>query len=139
MAKNIIKDLEEIIESQLDAVAFPYKKGKSVRIGTMVVRETKNGYLVYDTTNNKQVARTFCKTSAIAIAKTKAKGLDILSKALEYDRVIEKNYNDALFYKHTIKKSSEAIVRETRRMRLEIAIDRTRWAKDHLDRFIFGS
>lgn len=139
MANNIIKDLEDLIESSIDAVAFPYKKGNSIRIGNMVVRESKNGYLVYDTTNNCQVARTFCKASAIAIAKNKARGRDITEKAMEYDKIIEKNYNDALFYKNTIKKSKESIVRETRKVRLELAIDRTRWAKTHLDRYIFGS
>jgi hypothetical protein len=137
--KNIAKDLEAIIDSGLGSVVFPYQKGNSIRIKHMVVRESRNGYLVYDAKENTQVARTFCKTSAIAIAKNLAQGRNILKEAMQYDKVIEKNYNDALFYKHAIRASKETIVRESRKVRLDIAIDRTRWAKDHLDRFIFGS
>lgn len=137
--KNIAKDLEAIIESGLSSVVVPYQKGNSIRIKHMVVRESKNGFLVYDAKENKQVARTFCKTSAIAIAKNLAQGRNILQQAMEYDKVIEKNYNDALFYKHAIRSAKETVVRESRKTRLAIAVDKTRWAKDHLDRFIFGS
>ena len=137
--KNIVKDLENIIESGLSSVVFPYQKGNSVRIKHIVVRESKNGFLVYDAKENKQVAKTFCKTTAIAIAKNLAQGNDILNKAMQYDKVIEKNYNDAIFFKHAIRSSKEEIVKESRKVRLEIAVDKTRWAKDHLDRFIFGS
>ena len=137
--KTLAKDLEAIIESGLNSVVFPYKKGNSLRIRHMVVRESKNGYLVYDAKENKQIARTFCKTSAVAIAKNKALGIDILKEAMQFDKIIEKNFNDALFYKHAIRSAKEEIVRDSRRVRLDIAIDRTRWAKTHLDRFIFGS
>lgn len=139
MSSTILKDLEEIIDSGLNSVVFPYQKGKSVRIKNMIVRESKAGYLVYNTETNSQIAKTFCKTTAIAIAKTQAQGKDIIKDALSYDRVIEKNYNDALFYKNKIRKTKASFERETRRIRLQIAIDRTRWAKDHLDQFIFGS
>jgi hypothetical protein len=136
---NIAKDLEKIIESGLGSVVFPYQKGNSIRIKHMVVRESRNGYLVYNAKENKQIARTFCKTTAVAIAKNFAQGRNITQQAMEYDKVIEKNYNDALFYKHAIRSAREDIVRESRKVRLDIAVDKTRWAKDHLDRFIFGS
>lgn len=137
--KQLAMELEAILEASLDSIPIPYKKGNSIRIKNMVVRESKNGYLVYNTETNNQVARTFCKTSAIAIAKNLAQGRNIVTDAMRYDKIIEKNYNDAIFYKHVIKKSKYQEIKETRQTRLDIAIDRTQNAKDHLDRFIFGS
>ena len=137
--KQLAKELELILESSLDSIAFPYKKGNSIRIKHMVVRESKNGYLVYDSKTNQQVARTFCKASALAIAKNRAQGRDVIQRVMQYDKVIEKNYHDALFYKNTIKKTKELIKKETRQIRLEIAIHTTQNAKNQLDRFIFGS
>ena len=137
--KQLAQELEAILESSLDSIAIPYKKGNSIRIKNMIVRESKNGFLVYNTETNRQVARTFCKTSALAIAKNYAHGRNIINDAMIYDRIIEKNYHDAIFYKNVIKKTKKISVKETREIRLEIAIDKTRYAKDHLDRFIFGS
>ena len=135
--KNILKDLQEIIEDNLDPSMFPYKKGNSIRIGKIVIRESRAGYLVYDIESNTQIAKTFCKTAAIALARSINKGCDI-QRVIELDKVIEKHYNDCIFYKHTIKKTKDEIKKEITINRYEIAKDVTSDAKKRLDSFIFS-
>lgn len=136
--KKLVNDLEKIIESGLGSVTLPYKRGNSIRIKNVVIRKTRSGYIIFDVDTNKGLAKTFCKTSAIAIAKKYSEGINVVDTALRYDKIIEKNYNDAIFYKNVLRNTNNPMA-ESRLARLEIAIDKTRWAKDHLDDFIFGS
>ena len=101
---TIAQELEALINRNLDTSYFPYVKGKSIRIGHIIVRETSFGFLVFNTKTNKEVDKMFCKTSAVALAKTVAKGECPSNDYIrDLDKVIEKNYNDAVFYKHTMK------------------------------------
>lgn len=137
---NLAKELEYLINNALDTSDFPYVKGKSIRIKHIIVRETKVGfYLVFDTKENKEIGKMFCKTSAIALAKSVAKdrGYQAIKNIRHLDDVIEKNYNDALFHKHMIKKSSDNTRRFVALTRYEIAATRTREAKEELDRYIY--
>jgi hypothetical protein len=135
--KQILKELQEIIEDNLDPSMFPYKKGNSIRIGRFVIRESRAGFLVYDIESNTQVAKTFCKTAAVALAKTLHKGRNP-SRVLDLDRVIEKHYNDCVFYKHTIRKTKDEFKKEITTVRYEIAKSITSDAKKRLDSFIFS-
>lgn len=137
--KNVIKELEQIIEQGLESMPLPYKKGNSIRIKHMVVRYSKKaGYLVYDSKENIQVAKTFCKSSALAIAKNMAVGKDMRRQLLELDQLVQKHYNDAIFYKHVISKTDSDFVKETRATRLQDAIYRTEQARDKIEGYIFG-
>ena len=135
--KNILKDLQEIIEDNLDPSMFPYQKGNSIRIGKIVIRESRAGYLIYDIETNTQLAKTFCKTAAIALAKSVSKGRDT-QRVIELDKVIEKHYNDCVFYKHTIRKTKDEVKKEITTNRYEIAKHITTDAKKRLDSFIFS-
>lgn len=136
--KDIVKVLEEIIDQHIDEVDFPQVRGNSIRIKHMVIRKSRNGYLIYDTQDNKQVAKTFCKASAIALAKNLAKGLNVTEKVLQYDHIIEKNYMDSIFYKNTISKTTDEFKRDVIEIRFLDAKDRTESAKRSLDAFIFA-
>ena len=136
--KQIIKDLQEIIEDNLDPSMFPYKKGNSIRIGKIVIRESRAGFLVYDIESNSQIAKTFSKSAAVAIAKSITKGRSNLQKVLELDKVIEKYYNDCVFYRYTIRKTKDDFKREITINRYEIAKSLTSDAKRRLDSFIFS-
>lgn len=135
--KQILKDLQDIIEANLDATMFPYQKGNSIRIGKFVIRDSKAGYLIYDIEDNKQIAKTFCKTAAVALAKNLHKGRDT-KRVLDLDKVIEKHYNDCVFYRHTIKITKDEFKKEITENRYEISKAVTSDAKRRLDSFIFS-
>ena len=138
-SNNLAIELEALINKNLDGVYFPYQKGNSIRIGHLVVRENKKGfYMVYDVTKNTQVTKTFCKSSAVAIAKKLAQGHDVINKVLDIDKVIQKNYNDAVFFKHTMKVTKDSFKREVIATRYDIAKSKTEHARCQLDYFIFG-
>ena len=53
------------------------------------------------------------------------------------DKVIEKNFNDAQFFAHTMRTTKDETKKEVTEMRLDIARSRTENAKRHLDCLIF--
>ena len=116
---------------------FPYQKGNSIRIGKIVVRDSKKGFLIYDCQENKQVAITFSKTAALALAKSLSKGTNNISTVMDLDKTIQKNYMDAVFFTNTIKTSKDEFKKDVVLTRLEIAKARTAIAKSALDSIIF--
>ena len=100
--EKLLNDLEEIVNRGLEDSAIPHQKGNSIRIKHVIIRKSSKGYLIYDAKENRQVVRTYFKTTAVAIAKNLAQGIDITNKAIEFDDTMLKHYNDAVFYKHSI-------------------------------------
>jgi len=138
MAKaKLLKDLEQIINDGLDKVNIPYQKGNSIRIGNTVIRKNSRAYMVYDTSDNTRIGETYCKTAAIALAKTTTEDKNCVQDILQNDRIIEKYYNDCLFFKHTLSTTSDPIRYEVASNRYEIAKEHTLQAKNALDRYIF--
>lgn len=136
---KVAAELEELINRVLDTSLFPYVKGKSIRIKHIIVRETQFGFLVFDTNTHKEVCKTFCKTSAVAVAKSLSGGRSIsIDRIKLLDEIIKKNYNDALFYKHTLALSSDSTRRFVAESRYDVAAVRTRTAKEELDRIIYS-
>ena len=135
--ENLLHDLEEIVNKGLEDSAIPHARGNSIRIKHIVIRKSPKGYLIYDAKENKQVVRTYFKTTAVAIAKNLAQGKDITRTAIEFDNTLLKHYNDAVFYKHCINKSDDPCKREIRRIRLDVAIQESQRVRSLLDRYIF--
>ena len=138
---KLAKELENLINNKIDTSYLPYVKGKSIRIGHIIVRETRaQFFLVFDTKENKEVAKMFCKTAAVALAKSivTARENSAINRIKELDNRISKHFTDAMFYKHTIKITKDNIKREIAEMRYEIAAETTKDAKDKLDTFIYS-
>ena len=136
----LARELENLINNKIDTSYLPYVKGKSIRIGHIIIRETKaQFFLVFDTKENKEVAKMFCKTAAVALAKNIVqKRSDAISRIKQLDERICKHFTDAIFYKHTMKVTKDATRREVAEMRYEIAADTTKNAKEKLDTFIYS-
>lgn len=135
---KLATELENLINSSLDMSFFPYVKGKSVRIKHVVVRETSFGFLVFDTKENKEIAKTFCKTSALALAKNVALDRNRVKEIQDLDSVIQKHYNDAMFFKNTIRVTKDEERKFVAETRYDLAAAKTREAKAKLDKFIYS-
>ena len=137
---KLAQELENLINNKIDTSYLPYVKGKSIRIGHIIVRETKVGFfLVFDTKENKEVAKMFCKTAAVALAKSVVqKRNDAISRIKQLDERISKHFTDAIFYKHTIRVTKDDTRREVAEMRYQIAAETTKDAKEKLDTFIYS-
>jgi len=136
-AENLLHDLEEIVNRGLEDSAIPHARGNSIRIKHIVVRKSPKGYLIYNAKENKQVVRTYFKTTAVAIAKNLAQGIDITETAMECDELMLKHYNDAVFYKHSIRKTDDEVKKDIREARLDIAIQESQRVRSLLDHYIF--
>jgi hypothetical protein len=137
MSPDTIKSLEELINSGLEDIALPYIKGNSIRIKHIIVRKSKKGWLVYDSKTHLQVARLFAKSSAIALAKSLAEGRSRKSQILELDKIIQKHYNDCMFYRNTLDNSDDSFKKSVTESRLETSLVLTKKAKKSLDSIIF--
>jgi len=134
----LINELEAIINKGFDGVHFPYVKGNSIRIGKMIIRTSKHGYLVYDTEHNKQVDQTFSKASAIAMAKSLAHNKDNSVAIMRLDKQIEKNYMDSVYFHNSYKKTEDDMKKEVLLTRLDIAQANTEHARSLLDNYIYS-
>lgn len=136
---KLIRDLEELLDITISPADFPYQKGNSIRIGKYVIRENKHGWFrIFDCERNAQIAETFCKTSALAIAKSLASGTDQRNKILNIDKDIQKWYNDCVFYKHNMRVTKDYNRYDILEMRYDLARRRTADAKQQLERIIFS-
>ena len=136
-AENLLNDLEEIVNRGLEDSAIPHARGNSIRIKHVIIRKSSKGYLIYDAKENKQVVRTYFKTTAVAIAKNLAQGNDITETAIGFDDLMLKHYNDAIFYRNSIRNTTDAGKREIREVRLDLAIRESQRVRSLLDRYIF--
>ena len=135
--EKLLNDLEEIVNRGLEDSAIPHQRGNSIRIKHIIIRKSPKGYLIYDAKENKQVVRTYFKTTAVAIAKNLAEGINITETAMEFDGLMLKHYNDAIFYRNSIRNTSDVNKREIREVRLDVAIQESQRVRSLLDRYIF--
>ena len=138
MNKQLLKDLEDIVNRGIADSYFPVVTKNSIRIKHMIVRKSKKGYLVIDSKEGQQVAFTEFKSTAIAIAKTYARGLTRTEQILYLEQQMAKHYHDAMFYENTINKTTDEFIKETRRIRLDIALEESQRVRKKIDYFIFS-
>mgnify|MGYP001051853905 CR=1 FL=1 len=137
MNKQLLNDLEEIVNRGIADSYFPVVTKNSIRIKHMVVRKSKKGYLVIDSKEGQQIAFTEFKSTAIAIAKTYAKGLKT-DQIINLEQKLAKHYHDAMFYENTINKTTDEFTKEVRKIRLDIALEESQRLREKIDYFIFS-
>lgn len=129
-----------INEASLDETLFPIQRGNNIQIKNYRIYAFKNKYVIKTIDTKERVAETFCKASALAIAKNLARNKNFNINQIVYlDKKIEKHFFDSLFYKNSINNTKDSFKRDIIETRLDIAIQETAQAKNNLDRFIFGS
>jgi hypothetical protein len=133
-----VRDLEKIVSKNVDKFKFPELKGNSIRIGHLLIRNSKhNGYVVVDTKINKTVETAYSKRGAIAIALANIKNKNY-KEILYYDSVIEKNANDSHFYFYVIQNSNELSKKQAILNRFEESKNKIDWARRALDNYILA-
>lgn len=135
--KNILSELESVVKQGLLKTPLPYKKGNTIRIGHVVIRESKtHGHILFDVVKQKQIAVLFSKTAALALAKNYISDKDY-QKIFWIDTKYQKNYNDIMFYKHTIDKTKDEIKKCVALDRLDLANAELNYVNDVLENIIF--
>lgn len=137
MDTTLSKKLETLIDSNIDKASLPYVKGNSIRIKHIVIRKNKIGWLLYDTDTNTQIAQFFCRSSALAYANVVIKKRNDKNSVRDLDKVIEKHYNDCVFYLHTMRNTDNEFKKDITQTRYDISYAEVRKAIKDLERFIF--
>jgi len=137
--KQLAKELEEIVVHGLAQVPIPYEKGNSIRIKNIVIRKHRNGYRIFDISNNKHVVTTFTKTAALAIAKIVAErgNSNDIKDIIVLDNKVCKHYMDALFAKRAIEVSKDITRIEASEVKFDIATDRAWSSLAQIESYIF--
>ena len=119
--EHILQHLEDIVSNSKYLAKIPYQKGNSIRIGKYVIRKNKSGYLIYDCKTHEQKTSTWSKSAALALVKGWEESKTNEVEITRLDKIVEKNELDAMFYKNTVNKSSEASRVLSAQTRLDIA------------------
>lgn len=137
--KHIINQLQAIIDHGIRNNPLPYRKGNSIRIGSMVIRESKQqGYIIFDASDSKQVSTAYSLAGALAITK-KYMSEESIQHAQYLDNKIEKYSNDCMFYKHTMTRTKDNFRKEITIDRYELAKAEIQTLKHDLENIIFNS
>jgi len=136
MTLNVAETLQEFINAPIDPVLFPVKSGNKINIGSYSIRNSAGVYTIKSYKADKIIARTYTKTAAVAVAKSLSKG-NTIHKILELDEIAAKHRNDCMFYKHTLKKTTNPIKWETTWMRYDISKQTEQDAISKIKKFIF--
>lgn len=131
MKSKLLEDLKDVVNSGLAKTPLPVIKGNSIRIGRRIVRKRKHSFLIYDIPNKEVIGQTYFLSSAIAIAKGRQP-----EKILPLDTQLLKYTNDANHYAHMVNTSKDDIVRETRWIRYEIAVEDAERIKDKIYQYV---
>ena len=136
--KQIADQLQDIIENGIRNNPMPYRKGNSIRIGAIVVRESKaHGYIIFDAEKNKQIATAYSLAASLAMAKLYMANKPIKNIQI-LDRKLTKHSNDCLFYKHILNTTSDQSRKNILYDRYYVAKDEIESAKHSLENIIFS-
>jgi hypothetical protein len=137
---KLVEGLERLLAENIEQLPIPHVTRNSIRIRHYIVRYSKKaGCLVYDIKENEQVALMFCKTGAVALAKTLAEGTGQAKKIYTIDNIIQKHYLDAMFHRNTVLTTASETRRDIADMRYEISWSRVAEYKNKLEKIIFSS
>lgn len=138
---DLIQELSDLINKNVDAADFPYKKGNSIRIGAYAIRKKKHNYIVIDCMTNKIIEQCFSKAAALAIAKRLEKGKGnehpTTQEIMNLDNKLSKNYIDCIFYSYTIKNTTDEFKKSATRDRYDIARFEVEASSQALESHIF--
>jgi len=136
---NVAKGLQELVNStKLPSYLFPVKNGDRINIGSYSVAQTKDGYSVKSYKTNCIIAETYTKEAAIAIAKTKAKNKGVsIQQILSIDSHLAKHMIDCMFYKNSLKRTTDDFRYEILCTRYDISKEIVDEDKEKLKQFIF--
>lgn len=132
---NLAHELQTLINHGSKKYPVPYKKGNSIRLGKVVIRAKKDGYLLFDCEYNEQICITNSKYGALAAAKKYLAG-EKLNTVLMLDRKYQKHLNDSAFYKHAMQ-TADTIKKEIVETRLDISEAQKNHAVFDLETIIF--
>ncbi len=136
--KTVAEEILQLIDKETNKMCVPIQQGDCVVIKHMVVRANDEGFKVHNILTDAEVARTFSKTAAVAIAKNLAKGqMDYTSQILKIDDKIQQKYNDCVHFKHTIYLSEDEDRKYAAEIRYEVAWDDVISLRSQLDHYIF--
>jgi len=134
---KLATDLQKLIDAGSKKYPLPYKKGNSIRLGHVIIRAKKDGFILFDCKEGLQICMTASKHGALAAAKTYLANKDI-DKVLRLDHNYNKHDNDCAFYANTIKKSKDVFKKEIARTRLDISEAERSCLVNDLEAIIFN-
>lgn len=138
ISKKVAKDLEDIIENSIKDLDIPHVSQNSIRIKNYVIRKNRRGlFNIFDISENRRLFAVNFKYTAIALVKALIKGRTT-ERILKLDEDLLKHHNDCLFYRNSMKKSTDSTYREVREVRLDISYHHTRQIKKQLESYIFS-
>ena len=119
--RNTADELQSLVDKIIPQYTLPYKEGKTIRIGKMIVRRsTRHGYIIVDTDDNATVSTADTKHGALAIAKASLGGHRI-DQLQQKDHIASKHLNDAMHYSYIISRTTDESRKFILETRLEVA------------------
>jgi hypothetical protein len=132
---NLINEIENLINSPVDASLFPVKKGNRILIAPYSIIEADSFYTVFY--KNQKLGEFYTKLGAVAFAREARKNYSYAQEIERLDRILEKNLNDCVFYRNKIEKDKNQDSKRCATIRFEDSRAHIKEVRDKLRSFIF--
>ena len=134
---NTAAELEALVNKVLPQYKLPYKNGRNIVIGKMLVRPSKrHGYVIVNRETNSTMDVALTKAGAIALAKCYDEDCAIPSQLKKFDNDASKHLNDTVFYNNIMSNTTDISKKEIAETRLEVSMAEFERASDRLESYI---
>jgi hypothetical protein len=117
----------------IDKRSIRYKK-------YMIIKGPDDRWNVFQLPGKRLISSSFLKVTAFAVAKLHdQKKITSVDKVQSADTRFQKNYNDSVFYKNTMKVSKDLVTKDTALWRYEMVKAEVKSAKDEIDAIFYSS
>lgn len=137
--QNLARKIDVFVTNHLQKHLIPSVQGNTILMGAYKIKKKSTGYNVYKLGSNHALYVVNTLEGAIALTKCLNKSnTDFCKQIIEYDKDLSKYEVDLMFYEHTLKKSSNEILKDTVRTRVDLAQVYKDKLKSKLESFIYS-
>ena len=130
-------ELENLINKVLPQYKLPYKNGRNVVIGTMLVRPSKkHGFVIVNRSTNSTIDVAYTKAGAIALAKCYDEECDNPTQLKKFDQEANKHLCDTIFFRNIMKQSKDDSKIEIAETRFEVSMMAFEQVSNRLESYI---
>lgn len=137
--QHLAKRIDTFVTNNLQKHLVPSVQGNTILMGAYKIKKKSVGYNIYNLGSNRALYVVNTLEGAVALTKCLNKSnTDFCKTIIEYDKDLSKHEVDLMFYEHTLKKTTNDVLKDALRTRVDLAKVYKDKLKSKLESFIYS-
>lgn len=137
--QQLARKIDTFVTNNIQKHLVPSVQGNTILMGSYKIKKKATGYNIYNLGSNRACYVVNTLEGAVALTKCLNKSnTDYCKKIIEYDKNLSKYEVDLMFYEHTLKKTTNDVLKDTLRTRVDLAKIHKDKLKLKLESFIYS-